>query len=223
MAESCLSPSVHPSTGVSGVRHTTSDTTAHAAGRPVAGARTPYRGRVSEMTDARTGWLSREDLEQARERLPLVYVDAIPVRVDERGVVVAVGLLLRAMPDGSISRAPVSGRVLYGERIRDALMRHLEKDLGPMALPRVPTSPQPFTVAEYFPDPEVSGFHDPRQHAVSLAYVVPVSGDCVPSTDALDLQWLTPDEAASDTVALEMTGGQDRLLRLALAHVGVLP
>ena len=205
------------------MRHTTPDTARHAAGWPVPGAPTPYRGRVSEMTDARTGWLSREDLEQARERLPLVYVDAIPVRVDERGVVVAVGLLLRAMPDGSISRAPVSGRVLYGERIRDALMRHLEKDLGPMALPRVPTSPQPFTVAEYFPDPEVSGFHDPRQHAVSLAYVVPVSGDCVPSTDALDLQWLTPDEAASDTVALEMTGGQDRLLRLALAHVGVLP
>ena len=203
--------------------HTTPDTAADPAASAVGRVRTPYRGPVSEMTDARTGWMSREDLEQARERLPLVYVDAFPVRVDERGVVVALGLLLRAMPDGSISRAPVSGRVLYGERIRDALMRHLEKDLGAMALPRVPASPQPFTVAEYFPDPEVSGFHDPRQHAVSLAYVVPVSGDCVPSTDALDLQWLTPDEAASDTVALEMTGGQDRLLRLALAHVGVLP
>jgi len=175
------------------------------------------------MTDARTGWLSREDLEQARERLPLVYVDAIPVRVDERGTVTAVGLLLRAMPDGSISRAPVSGRVLYGERIRDALMRHLEKDLGSMALPQIPPAPQPFTVVEYFPDPVVSGFHDPRQHAVSLAYVVPVRGDCVPSTDALDLQWMTPDECATDAVALEMTGGQDRLLRLALAHVGLLP
>jgi ADP-ribose pyrophosphatase YjhB (NUDIX family) len=175
------------------------------------------------MTDARTGWLSREDLEQARERLPLVYVDAFPVRVDERGTVTAVGLLLRAMPDGSISRAPVSGRVLYGERIRDALMRHLEKDLGSMALPQIPPAPQPFTVVEYFPDPVVSGFHDPRQHAVSLAYVVPVRGDCVPSTDALDLQWMTPDECASDAVALEMTGGQDRLLRLALAHVGLLP
>jgi ADP-ribose pyrophosphatase YjhB (NUDIX family) len=179
--------------------------------------------RVSEITETRSGWLSRDDLESARERLPLVYVDAVPVRVDDRGVVTSIGLLLRAMPDGSISRAPVSGRVLYGERIRDALLRHLEKDLGPMALPAVPTSPQPFTVAEYFPDPEVSGFHDPRQHAVSLAYVVPVSGDCVPSTDALDLQWMTPLEAASDAVALEMTGGQDRLLRLALAHVGMLP
>lgn len=175
------------------------------------------------MTDARPGWLSREELEQSRERLPIVYVDAVPVRVDDRGRVTAVGLLLRAMPDGSISRAPVSGRVLYGERVRDALLRHLEKDLGPMALPRIPASPSPFTVVEYFPDPEVSGFHDPRQHAVSLAFVVPVAGDCTPSTDALDLQWMTPDEAASDAVALEMTGGQDRLVRLALASVGALP
>ena len=170
-----------------------------------------------------TGRVARRALEQARERLPLVYVDAIPVRVDERGNVTSVGLLLRAMPDGSISRAPVSGRILYGERVRDALLRHLEKDLGPMALPRIPSSPQPFTVVEYFPDPEVSGFPDPRQHAVSLAFVVPVSGDCVPSTDALDLQWMTPDECVSDALALEMTGGQDRLLRMALAHVGLLP
>jgi hypothetical protein len=34
---------------------------------------------------------------------------------------------------------------------------------------------------------------------------------------------MTPEEATSDAVALEMTGGQDRLLRLAMAHVGVLP
>ncbi|CAB4948823.1 unannotated protein [freshwater metagenome] len=191
--------------------------------QPRHGAVAAYRGPVSEMTDERTGWLSRDDLELARERLPMVYVDAIPVRVDARGEVISLGLLLRAMPDGSISRAPVSGRVLYGERIRDALMRHLEKDLGSMALPQVPASPQPFTVVEYFPDPEVSGFFDPRQHAVSLAFVVPVHGDCMPSTSALDLVWMTPDEVASDDVALEMTGGQDRLLRLALAHVGVLP
>jgi ADP-ribose pyrophosphatase YjhB (NUDIX family) len=175
------------------------------------------------MTDTRAGWLSREELDSSRERLPIVYVDALPVRVDERGEVTLVGLLLRAMPDGSISRAPVSGRVLYGERIRDALLRHLEKDLGPMALPRVPASPQPFTVVEYFPDPSVSGFFDPRQHAVSLAFVVPVAGDCAPSTSALDLVWMTPVEAASEAVRFEMTGGQDRLLRLALAHVGVLP
>ncbi len=178
---------------------------------------------MSEWTDTRTAWLSPDELDTARERVPMIYVDAVPVRVDDRGVVTHVGLLLRAMADGTISRAIVSGRVLLGERVRDALLRHLEKDLGPVALPRVPPSPAPFTVVEYFPDPDVTGFHDPRQHAVSLAFVVPVDGDCQPSQDSLDLAWLTPAEAVSDEVRREMTGGQDRLVRLALGHVGCLP
>ena len=41
--------------------------------------------------------------------------------------------------------------------------------------------------------------------------------------EALDLAWFTPAEAASPAVIRQMTGGQDRLLRLALAHVGQLP
>jgi ADP-ribose pyrophosphatase YjhB (NUDIX family) len=53
-------------------------------------------------------------------------------------------------------------------------------------------APQPFTVAEYFPTPGVTPFHDPRQHAVSLAYVVPVEGDCEPQQDALELTWFSP-------------------------------
>ena len=178
---------------------------------------------MSDHTDIVPNWLSSFDLEQARERLPMVYVDAIPVRINEQGEVTSVGLLLRGRPDGSISRAVISGRVLYGERVRDALIRHIEKDLGPVALPQIPPNPAPFTVAEYFPDETVSGFHDPRQHAVSLVYVVPVKGDCQPSQDALDLVWLTPEEAISNEVRAEMTGGQDLLVRLALAHVGQLP
>lgn len=178
---------------------------------------------MTDTTEIAPAWLGSDDLSQARARLPIVYVDAIPVRTDDAGRVIKIGLLLRGRPDGSISRAVISGRVLYGERIRDALLRHIEKDLGVMALPQVPLSPAPFTVAEYFPDPEISGFHDPRQHAVSLVYVVPVRGDCAPSQDALDLVWLTPAEAISENVRAEMTGGQDLLVRLALAHVGQLP
>lgn len=168
-------------------------------------------------------WLSDEDLDQARENLPIVYVDAIPVRVDASGAVTEVGLLLRALPDGSISRAVVSGRVLYKERVRDALMRHLEKDLGSLAFPRLPASPQPFTVVEYFPDKSVTGFHDPRQHAIALAFIVPIEGECAPSQDALDLIWVTPENATSIEFESEMVGGQGRLVRMALAHVGLLP
>ncbi|MBN9327228.1 MAG: NUDIX hydrolase family protein, partial [Cellulomonas sp.] len=155
--------------------------------------------------------------------LPILYVDAVPVRVDDSGDVVAVGLLLRVTPEGVMSRALVSGRVMFHERVRDALVRHIEKDLGPMALPQIPASPQPFTVAEYLPTPGVTPYHDPRQHAVSLAYVVPVAGDCRPQQDALDLAWITPEQACEQDVQLEMNGGQGLLLRQAMAHVGRMP
>ena len=178
---------------------------------------------MSDQLETKTGWLSRDELENIRANVPLVYVDAVPVRVDDVGRVTKVGMLLRQAADGSISRMVVSGRVLYGDRVRDALLRHLEKDLGPVALPQIPAQVAPFTVVEYFPDPDVSGFHDPRHHAVSLAFVVPVAGDCQPTQEALDLRWFTPEEAVGETVRREMTGGHDRLIRLALAHVGVLP
>ncbi len=92
-----------------------------------------------------------------------------------------------------------------------------------MALPRLPANPTPFTGAESFPDPTISGYHDPRQHAVSLAYIVPIDGEAAPAADALDLAWVTPEEAMSPEVIAEMTGGHDRLLRLALGHTGQLP
>ena len=178
---------------------------------------------MSDQLDTKSGWLSREQMENIRANVPLVYVDAVPVRVDELGQVTHVGLLLRQAADGSLSRMVVSGRVLFGERVRDALLRHLEKDLGPVALPNIPPGVAPFTVVEYFPSPEMSGFHDPRHHAVSLAYVVPVDGDCTPTQEALDLAWFSPQEAVSREVREQMTAGHDRLIRLALAHVGKLP
>jgi hypothetical protein len=83
----------------------------------------------------------------------------------------------------------------------------MEKDLGPLALPRIPPAPQPCTVAEYFPTPGVTPFHDPRQHAVSLAYVVPVEGNCAPQQDALELTWFPPLELRDPAVLAELMHG----------------
>lgn len=178
---------------------------------------------TSDVVETSPGWLPAEDLSEVRERMPIVYVEVIPVRLADFGRVQKVGLLLRAMPDGTISRAVVSGRVLFNETVREALWRHITKDLGPDCEPVLPMSMRPMTVAEYFPDPTRSGFHDPRQHAVSLVFVVPMNGMCEPQEDALDFTWLSPDEAVSEIVASEMTGGQDRLVKMAIAHVGELP
>lgn len=168
------------------------------------------------------GWLSDVELAEARRRLPILYVEAVPVRTDGVGAVTEVGILLRATPLGEMTRTIVSGRVRYGETVRDALFRHLENDLGPMAFPLLPPQPVPFTVAEYFPMPGVSAFHDDRQHAVSLAFVVPVTGTCQPRQDALEVTWMPPAEAASDALSDEMEGGRGSLIRLALASVGAL-
>ena len=171
--------------------------------------------------DPNSGWLSDDELAEVRRRLPLLYVEAVPVRVDGTGIVTEVGVLLRANAAGSITRTLVSGRVMFGESLRDALYRHLEKDLGPMAFPQLPASIVPFSVAEYFPFPGAQ-FIDDRQHAVALAYVVPVTGTCEPRQDALELTWMTPIEAASDAIAAEMEGGRGALLRAGLASVGRL-
>lgn len=173
--------------------------------------------------DPNGSWLSDEELASIRRRLPLMYVEAVPVRVDGLGQVTEVGLLLRANADGEMTRTLVSGRVMYGETLRDALFRHLEKDLGPMAFPLLPANPTPFHVAEYFPFKGITPYSDARQHAVSLVYVVPVTGTCEPRQDALEVTWLTPEEAASAAVSDEMEGGRGALLRAALASVGVLP
>lgn len=167
--------------------------------------------------DPNPGWLDETELTKARARLPMVYVEAIPVRLDDHGRVVEVGLLYRADTSGNFRYSFVSGRVLYMHSIRDTLMTHLEKDLGPLAMPQLPISLQPFTVAEYFPYASSSGLTDDRQHAVALCYVVPVRGDTQPRQDALDVAWMTPEQAMSPEITNEFVGGRGKLVTQAMA------
>ena len=178
------------------------------------------------MTSLRTpdpnpGWLSEFALAETRSRVPILYVEAVPARVDTFGQIEQIGVLLRtSAATGEITRTLVSGRVLHGESIRDALQRNIEKDLGPTAFPRLPVSLVPATVAEYLPFPGVSQLHDPRQHAVALVYVVPVTGECDPRQDALELTWLTPAEALQPSLLADLEGGRGQLLKQALAWSG---
>lgn len=173
--------------------------------------------------DPNPGWLSDIALSETRSRVPILYVEAIPVRLDHAGCVETIGLLLRGDPTtGAMTRSFVSGRVMHGESVRDALVRNMEKDLGPTAFPQLPVSIAPMTVAEYMPLPGLTPLHDPRQHAVALVYVVAVSGECAPRQDALELTWLTPQEALNPAILDEMEGGRGVLVRQALAFTGSL-
>jgi hypothetical protein len=62
---------------------------------------------------------------------------------------------------------------------------------------------------------------DGRQHAVSLAYVVPVTGTCQPRQDALELTWLTPEQVRRPGTLADLEGNRGVLVERLLAAVGV--
>lgn len=173
---------------------------------------------MSEIDSADMGpWLSPEELEFVRRKVPMAYVEVIPVRLDDLGGLEAVGMLL-GVDDDRIFRTFPSGRILYHETVREALNRHIEKDLGPVALPQLPACITPFSVGEYFPTPG-AGWFDERQHAISLAYIVPMHGDCNPGSDSLEFTWFTPGEARTPELQSELSPGQAALLRRALVLI----
>ena len=120
-------------------------------------------------------------------------------------------------PCCTLERTLITGRVLFHESIREAIARNVAKDLGDIALPMLPQSLQPFTVAEFFPTPGLSEYYDPRQHAITLCYVVPIAGDCKPQDETLDVEWVDPRGEMMETFIRQMTNGHGRIVRQALA------
>lgn len=168
------------------------------------------------------GWVDERELARVRRQMPVAYVEVVPVRVDDFGRVTQIGSLLRVSDSGMIvERTLIAGRVLYHETIREAIARNIAKDLGDIALPVLPQGLTPFTVAEFFPTPGVSPYHDERQHAIALCYIVPIAGDCKPQDETLDVEWIDPRSASFDEFLGQMSDGHDYIVRQALAWTGL--
>lgn len=166
------------------------------------------------------GWLERSQIERIRRSVPILYVEIVPVHTDQMGRVTHIGTLLQASDDGSIERTLIAGRVLFHETLREAIARNVSKDLGEIAIPSLPPSLQPFTVAEFFPTPGVSEFYDPRQHAVAMCYVVPIPGDCRPQDETLDVEWIDVHDPNLESIISQMPYGHGRIVERALAWMG---
>ena len=166
------------------------------------------------------GWLPSDEINRMRHEIPIPYVVVVPVRTDDLGRVAQIGSLLRVTDDGGIERTLIAGRVLYHESLREAVARNVAKDLGDIALPQLPISLQPFTVAEFFPTPGLSDYYDPRQHAIALCYVVPIAGDCKPQDETLDVEWVDPSGDMLAPFVGQMANGYGTIVRQALAWTG---
>ncbi len=169
--------------------------------------------------DPNPGWLSDDELAEIRQRLPLLYVEGVPVRLDGMGNVSEVGLLLRVSSEGSIARALVAGRVMFGETVRDALFRHLEKDLGPMAFPQIPRHRNQLISPSTFPirEPSIKTIAStPCLWSMSFRSRERVN----PDRTLWSSPGSAPEQATSHEVLVEMEGGRGSLVKAALASVG---
>jgi len=125
-------------------------------------------------------------------------VDALLIR--RRAAVTEVGLIQRHNPFGPEPMwCHIGGRVRRNEILTAALRRHLDDSIDNVEVPLV-GDVQPVYVMEWLTggptDDAPWAGTDPRKHAISLCYAIPVAEDlmCRPGGEALYFRWFEPAE-----------------------------
>jgi ADP-ribose pyrophosphatase YjhB (NUDIX family) len=101
----------------------------------------------------------------------------------------AIGLILRETPNQGQRWCLVGGRLLYGESLRDAIVRQVGETLGTKARIHLKRDQQPLYIAQYAPHGIEPFGLDPRQHAVALTYISRITGSPVPQGEAVAFEW----------------------------------
>ncbi len=123
--------------------------------------------------------LPAADYELVRASVPILCVDVLLSPNDNPR---QVALIRRATYAGGEGWCLVGGRVLRNEHLPAAVERHVAATLGPAV--RVDRSTLELgAVIEYFTEPDLGDFYDPRKHAVALTYAA--SCECAGQPEAL--------------------------------------
>jgi ADP-ribose pyrophosphatase YjhB (NUDIX family) len=141
-------------------------------------------------------WLAADDWAWVQSTMPIACVDVLPVRLGRDGrSVERIGLIHRDTPHQGRRWCLVGGRLWRNEPFHAAAARQLRETLGlDLAFEPVAPDRQPDHVVQYFTTDRPDGLLDPRQHAVTLVFVVPiVGGEATPAGEALEFRWFAPD------------------------------
>jgi len=149
------------------------------------------------VTDDRpVNFLSDADWAAAQRMVPIVCVDAVPMRRVGRRL--EVGLIQRHNPFGSDPVwCHIGGRVMRDELVTSALRRHLDDALDTLEFD-VAGDLQPAYVMQWLPGGPTSqapwAGTDPRRHAISLCYPIHVvtAPRCRTGGEALAFGWFAP-------------------------------
>lgn len=137
-------------------------------------------------------WIPQRDYDLILGRVPILCVDLIPLSEDSPP---KVGLIERDTYAGGKGWCLVGGAVLRDEPLTTAVIRHLKATLG-HRIEVDPDSLKLLAIVQYFTDPRIGRFHDPRKHAVSLTYTGRCCGDAQvqQNGEAHDFAWFSPGE-----------------------------
>ena len=131
--------------------------------------------------------LPAEDYERIKASVPILCVDVLlSPASDPRQV----ALIRRATYQGGEGWCLVGGRVLRNEHLPAAVERHVAATLSPAV--RVDRSTLELgAVIEYFTEPDLGEFYDPRKHAVALTYsaLCECTGKPEAMGEALEFGW----------------------------------
>lgn len=161
-------------------------------------------------------WLSTEDWKWVQDTMPIACADVVPVRLGSDGKSVEkICLIYRDTPHQGMRWCMVGGRMWRNESLAEAATRQLRETLGPAVCFQIDPQRQPDFVVQYFTTRREFGFHDPRQHAITLAIVVPISGEIAAMGEAASFKWFDPGELPP---AHEWGFEQDRATRECLSR-----
>lgn len=123
--------------------------------------------------------LPAEDYEFIKASVPVLCVDIL---LSPKGDPRQVALVRRTTYQGDVGWCLVGGRVLRNEHLPAAVERHVAATLGPAVWVDRSTL-ELGAVIEYFTEPDLGEFYDPRKHAVALTYAA--SCECTGQPEAL--------------------------------------
>ena len=138
-------------------------------------------------------WIPEDEYDFIRARVPILCVDLIPLSEDEPP---KIGLIERDIYGGGTGWCIVGGAVLRNEPLIVALQRHLHATLGHAVTLNLETLSF-LDVIEYFAEPDIGEFYDPRKHSVSLVHFGRCHGpiQVTPRGEANDFRWYKPEES----------------------------
>jgi ADP-ribose pyrophosphatase YjhB (NUDIX family) len=163
---------------------------------------------------ANPNWLDASEWKWVQDTMPIACCDVVPVQVGDDGKAVErIGLIYRATPHQGMRWCMVGGRMWRNESLVEAIGRQLRETLGPLVRFALEPDRQPDFIAQYFTFNRPNYLLDPRQHAITSSFVVPINGEITAMGEAESFQWFDRDQLPPSA---EFGFDQDRVIAACL-------